>query len=319
MQPSWTFAILYALANFFPFATAAAINNDRSTTSSLLSTNITTLGLPNVPIDPHFKISMKLGRSPIDELSCLMVAVDTMADLALQWWPFRIIHFRSKPLPRYPFVFIHMEPGGPNKDIPNRFVIWGLHMAMISYITQRTWVESNVDLVYAGTKVGTLYFRKTVAPPMTAIRPLDPEDQTTGDTLSIVPSPIFLNATNPSRALIEFIPNGQTLNRGSLFLIIFSALQAVAFPITNSFVKETIQIGPDNGRDIRIVFTSTPRKEPPELQYGWVIETLRVLPEWLLSRALREVDVEIRVGNTLVGFGSVEKVGRREDDQTSIS
>ena len=294
--------------------TIAVLANAGSTTLSLSSLNTTSLSLPIVPVDRRFTVEGVFSDSPLDELSCLMAGVDTTAILALENWIDVTRAFRTRPLPKYPLVYIEAEIEPPATEIPIRFLIWGLEMALHEYVIRDRFDESQFHLLYNGRKVGAISFRSTLA-----LRPAQSEQNassshhvapinTTSSTASWVPDP----TRSESSTEIAFSPHAQAFDRGTVFLGIYATLRAVAFPRTTSISAQPFQIRPGWGRNIAIGFTSSdgpdlPRRQPPELQYRWIIEALREVPDWMVENAFKEVEITVYVKHILVGRGYVDK------------
>ena len=240
-----------------------------------------------------------------------MVAVDTMASLALLDWRDEIPSFRSKWLYKYPLVSIRFEPAPPATYAANHIIIWGLNLALDQFIIENNFVESDIDLLYDSHKFGphkfgTISFRSILSLPAS-------ESHQNGDSASVPISAIVpgsLNATGQPRYIIDLLPDARTLDRRSVFLVIYSTLRTLAFPDGTSICWEPFQVGHPQGLDVIVKFSgsfgpSLPMRQPPELQYRWIIQALRIAPESILSLGLKEVQIDIYVENMLIGQGFV--------------
>lgn len=300
--------------NFSIFITAVTVN-DGSTALIQPLLNLTGLALPIVPVDRRFTVEGFFSADPIDELSCLMVGVATMAGLAMLNWLGDTRAFQTDQLSKYPLVYLDMVPEPPLVEVPNRFLVWGLGMALRQYIARERFDESVFYLDYAGRRIATLYFFSTLSRPPSSLAAMDGQtehNRSLSNKAVNVSNVLDLETTAQSRTVIEVLPNAQSLHRRIVFLAIYATLKAVAFPRTTSISAEGFQIGPIEGKAIVVRFTSSdgphlPERDSPELQYGWIIETLRVVPEWMIDHGFKEIEIGIYVGNTLVGLGSVKK------------
>ena len=309
-------AAFLPLISLHTFVTNAAVINAGSATTSIFPLNATSLCLPIVPIDRHFKVRSFYSDRPIDEISTLMVGVDTMAILASHNWIEDMRAFRSRLLSKYPLVAIVVEPEFPALDIPNRYIIWGLQMALQDYITRDRFDESRFDLRYNDRRVGTIHFRSTLpVRPASSISSSATQSErniTSFHELMDGSKASTLNATYRTRVAIGYVRQAATLDRGDFFLTIFATLKAVAFPRTTSISADNFWIRSSQSNNVEIGFTSRdgpylPRTEPPELQYRSIIEALREIPDRMVNHAFKEVWIELYIGNTLVGRGNVVK------------
>ena len=309
----------FALATLSTSVTAAAIQTGGLILPSL---NSTTFGLPIAPVDRRFSTESYFSNDPIDELSTLMIGADTMASLALLNWIGNSRTFRLQ-LPNYPLVYIEMTPEPPAVEVPNRFIVWGLEMALQKHIIRNQFDESLHYLMYSGRRLGIIYFWSMLAHPQTSLAlPAEDSPQTNssvGHILNGSTASLF-NTTSQSNCKIKLRTNAQLLDRASTFLTIYATLKALAFPITTGSSTEPFLIGPSRGSDVQVGFTSTVRSELPKremrlLQYGWIIETVRQIPQWMVNHAFKEVEIGIYIENNLLGAGVVDKAGGSQVSQ----
>ena len=240
-----------------------------------------------------------------------MVAVDVMASLALLDWRDEISSFQSKWLYKHPLVSIHFKPAPPAIYAPNHIVIWGLNLALDQFIIENNFVESDIDLLYGSHKFGTISFLSILSLPANYSHQ---NGDIAGGPSSVI-EPGSLDVTGQSQCVINLLPEARTLDRRSVFLVIYSTLRTLAFPDGTSICREPFQVGHPQGLDVIIHFTgslgpSLPGKQQPKLQYRWIIHALRLASEDYLNLGLKEVQIDIYVENILVGQGFVEKAWR---------
>lgn len=311
---AFSVAAIFFSFPIFPSLVSTATNTTAAYQPlSLSALNVSSLGTDGVPVDPRFGMEVYFTDEPLDQISCIMVAINAMADRALHDWNSRVPFFRSRWLQKYPHVDISVQPEPPATDIDQKVLIWGLDAALYNIIVRVEFVEAYFDLLWSNVKVATMHFRSR-APYLAA--PL-----TLGAGLSNQTSVPRGNATDAATisaygdiAHFVFLPldDPNPLDRMSVFTIIMSALRYVAVPSASAVVTEMWRVGPMPGRNVKIEVTGQygpglPRRGPPYLEYRYVVEALRAVPEWMLDRdSFKDVSVGIYVRNVLVGVGFVD-------------
>ncbi|KAL8823963.1 MAG: hypothetical protein Q9191_005409 [Dirinaria sp. TL-2023a] len=284
--------------------TSAALVNAGSTTTSFPSFNTTSVGLPIVPVDRYFAVESEFSDAPIDELSCLMFGVNVMADLALKNWIDSTPAFRSDLLPKYPLAYVDVQPEPPHTDIPNRFLIWGFEMALREYIIRPEFDEAQFHLMYRNKRVGTIKFLSTLVPSRETAENSTFAHRSVNNTSS---TPFLAASSEKPHIIIDYFASARVLDRDSVFLAVYATLKAVAFPRASSISTVPFQIRPGAGRNIKIGFSSNDfAGQSPELQYRWIIEALREVPDWMVENVFKEVMMYVYFENLLVGSGSVD-------------
>lgn len=254
-------------------------------------------------IDPRFNVDDYYNKVPLDRDSCLMVAVNEMANLALLPWNSRTRGYRSATLPRYPHVYMEITPQAPAVDIETRFLIWGINIAMYNIIHEELFLESSFELSFSTRAVGWIRFRHQ-KPSILTLPPHQDLPEVSNLTTAL--------GADQFAAYIAKLLKAKELDKLSVFITIYDAFKAVApLPSTAIFSATSLEVKP-LGLDVKATFSSTddprlPREVPPFLEWQWIVETLRRIPEWMLERkAFQEVGVDITVDGFVVGVAKVE-------------
>ncbi|CAF9912090.1 MAG: hypothetical protein ALECFALPRED_007867 [Alectoria fallacina] len=247
-----------------------------------------------------------------------MVAIKVMVDRALHDWNSRVAFFRSRWLRKYPHVDISMQPEPPAPDIDQKVLIWGLDAAQCDIIIRAEFVEAYFDLFWSNVKVATMHFRSRppyLAPPLTLGAGLS--NQTFVPRGNATDAATISAYGDAAHFVILPLDDPSPLDRMSVFTIIMSALRYVAVRSATAIGADSFQVGPMPGRNVKVEVTGQhrpdlPRTGPRYLEYRYVVEALRAVPEWMLDRdGFEDVFVGIYVRNVLVGVGFVHA---KDDD-----
>lgn len=299
--------------SWIPFSTPAPSSSVQSLYQHV--SNVSSLGIPSIPMDARFDVdAMYHPHSSLPLRDCLMVAVNTMADLALLPWNSRVRAYRSHVIPKYNQVSIEVDSEPPANEIETRFLVWGFNVAMLNIIHHRKFVESDFKLKFDGRTVGWVRFRsENLAHDSIGVQ---------GKAVNALYAPTLLafnasDTTSDDRfsADIHFQPEARPMNTLNTFIVIFCVLQSLALPPSTGYSSQNFRVAPRQG-GVRATFSSTegqglPRRSPPFLQYRWIIETMRQLPGWMLDNGFAEVAAFISVDGIFVGaaFLDVEQIG----------
>ena len=284
--------------------------------------NASSLGVPSIPVDPRFNVDLQMHEATMNETSVEMVGLNLMADLALNDWTSSLPGALGGKTSRFPPVYILGIPHAPITEIPVRFLIWALHIALYNFVVTDQFVESDLDLLYDNEKRGTLYFRDGPAPPASAL-PLLLKTGYSDTDVVLPPRLDSISASGPKNDIgiiainVRLVPNSQALNQRDVFLILCATLKAVAFPPSSAISGPPFRVRLPPALDLKTQFTAQegpdlPRRQPPYLRYGTIIEAIRLVPKWMLSSqgSFRELAFVICTDGTAVGTGFVEKVER---------
>ena len=284
--------------------------------------NASSFGLPSIPVDPRFGVDAQMHEATINETSVEMTGLSLMADLALNDWTSTIPGAVSGMMSGLPPMYILGIPQAPLTEIPVRFLIWTLHIALYNFVVTDQFVESDFDLLYDNETRGTLYFRDGPAPPSSAL-PLLVETGYGNKHVVLPPHLDMIFAPGPKDDIgniainVRLVPNSQTLNPRDIFLILYATLKAVAFPSSSAISGQPFRVRLPPAVDLKTQFTAQegpdlPRRRPPYLRYGTIIEAIRLVPQWMLSYhgSFRELVFVIYTNGTAVGTGFLEKAER---------
>jgi len=244
----------------------------------------------DVPIDRRFKIRERPSANlALNEISYKMVALQFMANLALRDWDSTLPGALSPLPPQCPEVAILRgpEPSISGEQIPVRFLIWALNLAMYRSIARSRYVETTFDILWEDKKIGLLGFRQMLtSPPLESPLAKLPQTNHSSNVGEVAVQPIHIEV----QTLLEsklVIPN-------NVWLLLYAAMQHLAWNDKRTVLSHAIDIAPrstnvamqisgDNG-------PGCPKRSPPFLQYSTIVEALIQLPVWMLSEGIfREV------------------------------
>ncbi|KAL8686060.1 MAG: hypothetical protein Q9218_007377 [Villophora microphyllina] len=296
MKAGCTLQQLAAAIKFCTLVSKAALSSV-GTAASLFQPSLNA-SILDIPVSPHFKIRVSHpAGTALDETSYKMVALHMMGELALRDWDSSVPGAVSPPLPDFSSVFIVTGPNPPATQIPVRYIIWGLNLAMYRSITRRTFTEMTFDLLWDEQKIGVLGFQGVRQSP----------------TLGLAPTTL---GRENVRIEVASIPGSQTLLRDNVWKLLFAAMQHLAWADSRTILSHSIMVRPKT-TDVVVIFTGEngpglPRRTPPFLQYSTMIMALMQIPMWMVSEggSFREVGFSIFSDNTLVGAGFVDLASR---------
>ena len=313
---SFTLFSLVSTANIPKVRTAPTPHtpNPSSSNSSILT----------IPIDRRFTIQTATTGNPLDPTACKMVALQFMGELALLDWESSLTGTTS-PITAYPSVFIYGGAGVSASLTRSKYLIWGLCLAMGEFIARNRFVETNVNLVFEGHRVGILLFQgrrvgegrgdeaRSAADKEVGLRGSGDE---MGGKSSRAAALKVMN--DPIRIQPMLITGSLPLDPDQIWLALYATIQILAFPDKDTILVEPFDFEPVH-TNVKILITShhgsgTPKHRPPFLLYSVVIEALRQLPTWLLSPegGFKETMFGIFEGDVFLGGGSCKWRWRRD-------
>ena len=304
------------------YSAAAIMNSTGYGHLDFAAFNASAFGLPSIPVDPRFSVDVQMHEATINEISVEMIGLNLMADLALRDWTSTLPGALSGTISGVLPMYIMGIPQAPLTEIPIRFLIWTLHIALYNFMVTDEFVESDFDPLYDNEIRGTLYFRDGPAPRSSAL-PLLLETGYSNKDMVLPPHLDSISAPGPKDDIgniaidVRPVSNSQALNQRDVFLILYATLKAVAFPSSSAISGQPFRVRLPPALDLKTQFTAQegpdlPRRRPPYLRYGTIIEAIRLVPQWMLldHGSFRELVFVIYTDRTTVGTGFVEKAER---------
>ena len=298
--------------------------------------NVSSAGLtiPVTPIDPRFRITrlVRPGAS-LAQNSLLVTAVNEMSKLALRDWNGRVQSFRSERVAGYTDVSIVIRTVPPAQPVLTRVAVWGFYAAIDNMRITHNFAVNEYQLYWDGSIVGILRFNtaSNSASQPTSSGGGGPGGNESGSledemlpTLPTVATP-FHNLTNVSPysanitgtlqddtflADCHFVRDAQPLSFEEVFLPLICALRDIAAVPRTSVLDARFVVQPV-GIDSKVLFGGRrygPISSQDTYQYQWAIETLNVIPRFLLMQnRFAEVYVNIIVNGNYLGVGGLDK------------
>lgn len=306
-------AAISSLALFEPVSTAATSRPMSLHLPPVSEFNASALGSI---IDRRFRIRERpYEDKALNERSCKMIALLFMGDLALRDWESALPGALSPRPPEYPGVVMlgGPQPNISGEQIPVPFLIWSLYLAMSLSITRNRYVETTFDLLWNDQKIGRLGFRHMNPQVLKSSQKMGQSN--TSSDLGVPPARPSV-AFQQVHIAVRPIPDSRALHPNNVWLVLYAAMQHLAWANKRTILSETIEFRP-RSTDVMIRFIANvdpagPRRSPPYLQYWMMINVLSQVAAWMLSNqgSFREVEFGIYAGGTYVGTGAVELAAR---------
>lgn len=295
------------------------------------ATNATSLGdRGSAGIDPRFSVDYQLGGIPLRPIACLMNAVNTMTNLALQDFGSTVRPVVAR-LPSYPDVVFKSDPTGliPGTT-PVRYILWAIWSFALFVMKYDNFQTMLMTLRFNGIIVGYVTIEKP-DPQVLSLANVDNSIQTikerakerlpaitvTNDLANFTEIPdstslSLANTTTPSNTgnLRVFIkPVGHPLTNIEFFVPILANLEYVArFPSTspvNGFILSPADV--DTWMEFRD-FGGQPRTQAPIFEYQWIAKALGELTGYLARLGWwSEAIIVMQVDGVNVGDGWIRK------------
>ena len=291
MKLPWIFTAAAILSLPTPLL-AAAFSHGKY--FSLLDLNTTSL---NIPPDLHFKINRVYSDEEIVKNDCLVVGFWLMGQLSTKDWSSTIPLGRGPDLANFPGVKIDVKPQDPFPNLPIRYAIWGLKLAMLDLLARNQFVESIYELYWDYVTVGTIYIRASTP------------------RLSNQNLTLPFNFDQSVNIDIQAVPGAQPINPRDIWTTMFESQERLAYPAAHIIPRTAFQLGPYlpsskaffnldplHGPDL-------PRLYPPFLHVSTITYALMLIAVWMCQNdRFSEFGFIISVGGTLVGTGRLSEV-----------
>ena len=327
----WTFAVLAGLLTLK--CRSAVVSQGQMISQPLLGN--TTFGNSLGDLDPRFRLRGRFGSDNVNAISMLSNAVNGIGDLAHLDFSSRVPEVIVKKLPRYQDVDITVKPVAPATDVEVRIAVWGIHHTVTTAIRQKAYRDADFDIYWDNVMVANCLVTLAARPgqglgtdstPEIIIDPngLDIPRTIITNVSSKIPTADLTKATNLSStslgALTDIDPNlnprfefveqppGKNFSPAEVFATVLAVMNAVAeFP---SWELAHAVGGGCRGFDLKILMgpeDNPPRSSTPILTWGYVIDTLRQIPPFMIEKKKwAELMFIIIHGRTIIGKGILE-------------
>ncbi|KAL6716666.1 hypothetical protein ACLMJK_006234 [Lecanora helva] len=242
--------------------------------------------------DPRFSTQIIYGHTDLPLVPILMNAVDLTAQYATMTFFGRAKTRYGPVLPGFPEVEIAVIPARPATSVEVRLVIWTIYCTMVDMILRKMFKEMEVEIKWEEKTVGYVYFTK----PKESSTMSDESRGFSLPSLQSTAEPSGLANMSASQSYVEsgqfswlpsFRPEGKSLSQRDVFVLTIGILKAVArfsmadkvegpFHVGSEIVDAHLEVQPQGRR--------TPQTRPPYFQYDHIVETVRRIPGWMLSK-----------------------------------
>ena len=286
-------------------------------TESLLPLNATSLSA----LDPRFHITRTFGSINVPATSCLMNAVEAMADLALSRYDDRVDP-KTYNLQKYPDVKITIQAVPAGGLLKTSYVVWGLYGGIGYMVRNNRFQCVKFYLRWNGDLVGLIDIDK-VGPQLSIAGSNQSQSQSQIVQRSSALESIVNRSTNLTgldtgppvlfdpRLSILIERTGENLPIFAVFMTVLCGMEyAAQFPSTSRVSPFGIyQTGQPYDTAVWFQdYESKRRRSPPFLEYQWVIKSLAQLPGFMFGEGrFTEVEMVIEVDGIRVGEAYVGK------------
>ncbi|KAL8792012.1 MAG: hypothetical protein Q9195_005353 [Heterodermia aff. obscurata] len=301
-----TVAAIFSLPIIKLALTTATSNTWKNGSLSLPSLNVTSL---DIPPDRRFRINQVYSDEAIAKDDCLVVGFWLMAQLATKEWSSNITLAGGPRLANFPRVSIDVAPQQPLSELPIRYAIWGLKLAMLDLLARDRFVESIYELYWDHLTVGTIY----IQPSRNIQASTPPQDYDVKVSNQNLSAPFSLD--QPINIAIQPIPGAQPINPRDIWITMFESQERLAYPEAYLIPTTDFQMGPFLPSSNAFVSLDPlhgpdlPRLFPPFLHVSTVCHALMLLAVWMcLNNRFSDFGFTISVSDTLVGSGRLSEV-----------
>lgn len=303
-----TVAAVFSFPIVAPVFAAAAFNLWKNESLCLSGLNATSL---NVRPDPRFRIEQVYSEDEIAKNDCLVVGFWLMGQLSTKDWSSSVPFSQGPHLAHFPGVNIRIEPQEPFSDLPIRYAIWGLELAILDLLETDRFVESIYELHWNHVTVGIIDIQRIQNPQASTPR------QSLDGKVSNQSLTVSLAVNQPISIAFERIPGAQPINPRDIWITLFQSQERLAYPEAYLIPRAILQLGPFvpssraffnvdplNGPDL-------PRSHPPFLHVSTVIHALMLLAAWMCqNNYFSDFGFTISISDTLVGAGRMGEIRR---------
>lgn len=263
-----------------------------------------------------FRASIVLGNFSLSVISILMLGVEAIATLALRDYEARISGLYLR-IEKYPYVAIAIRPQHRSLGVTNEVALRCIHYGMEYIARHQEFNNATIDCFWYNQRVAQVFFerpkilsglsghsRSAMATTLGNIVESPSQNLcTTGssdhDTCAL---DIFSSRVTPH---YFFDNNSREISVLGVFMTTMTVLTFLAM------FKSTDHLGLDriieSEWDTSMRF-HTGRTQPPFCDYGWLIETVRRIPSFMLQeKRFAEISMGIIVDGVYVGDGLLEK------------
>ncbi|KAL8686059.1 MAG: hypothetical protein Q9218_007376 [Villophora microphyllina] len=273
------------------------------------------------PVDPRFSIGLRTDYVKLPENSYKIGALLLLASLAQLDWESSIPTTIAPISPRWRGVAVFGGAVASVGELPVKFLVWGIYMAMVVSIRAREYQQSIFDLFWDSRKVGELHFQKIptlLASPHTNRTALLRSLNLPASLSTLSDTALSELEVQPVNVIPTFIPGARDLDLDKFWLLSLNALTDMASIGSKKRMNDRFTWKPVH-TEMQLSFSARegpglPRSTPPFLTFGTMARAITGLAEWMLPRAgaNKEMEFQVEFGSsrTTVGTGSVEYQSR---------
>ena len=316
--------VCFWLTCLFTAVSTQAIKASRTLSTPLTKAPVVNTTTLDLTIDPRFGFKADYAETDLPRTPLLMNVVELLSQYAQLGWLSQVKRRHGVVLPEYPQVEIAVLPAAPAKSVEVRLVIWGIWTAIRDVIDKKEFHEAEFEILWEREVVAYIYFSL-------------PEDGQvissnrsfgTDESLTLSPGPnktvgSILDNSRSSQASPDavndgnfswkpiFGPTAQTLTVIEVFLTVMAGLKnaaphAASDKVTGPYASAATDVYANV--QFYIHKRTSPRITPPFFQYIHIIESLRLVPAYMLRLGrFSEMFFGIEVDGILVGEGYLEK------------
>ena len=255
----------------------------------------------------------KYGIINLDANSCQVTAVDTLAFLAIHDYDESISGVEGQPRdPSWAGTYILITPAPYARNIKIQYAVEALYTVMYDMtVVRQQFNNGRFELLVGSDVIGTINFLPWPEGGNQSTGILAGPSETFRNTSSMPKKIATTRSVNLSyewRMEYNFIPGGSALTTYQFFITVLNTLSFVAqFRVHDIVVPFEISA---TRVDCRMEIRGEQRSSWPFSDYLWVIEVVRLAPEWmLLNGNSAEIEFSLDVDKIVVLRGSIRKGG----------
>lgn len=246
--------------------------------------------------DPRFRFKAIYGSKNIAAISLLMNAVNGLAILAHQPLGQGITGVPDIVLRAYQEVDIAITPAARFRIFDNKLAIWGLYGAMHEMALWNKFTEVQFDLFWEEINIATILIteqRKTQAGLNSSL-----------DVKTRSPAGFSLRGNKGLRLGFQYVTYGSFMSYQEVFMTVLATLQILAYWSDSDVIYPFTIKAQGFHAVLQASFGGPPPKTGPYLLSAWVIDTVRMIPGYMLQYN-RFADLEVTINATNVRVGDV--------------
>ena len=269
----------------------------------------------SIPIDlgegPKFVLNGAYGGVNLPSVPVLMNAVSGLADLAHLDSKRRIRGFHVPTLPNYTEIDISIHPAWPETDFEAQYGVFGLYCVIYNMITTKTFRNSTFGLGQGGPNLVIVEINKRSKPTNAVEASFHVTNNSTSQDWFLVG---ITNATSGTgdRGLQHFFElmdePSETIAPQDVFITIMATLKNVALEEDEEPVNPFQSGALGFGVRFQSLPMDTPRTTPPFLTYGYLIDTIKQIPGYMIQeKRFGGIMIIIMFGEDIIGEAVLRK------------